>query len=141
MMRPTYERQADREAEAAAVAKLARFGDLTPVKLPKFYKVDFALVGADGAIKRWIEVKCRTNEMWAYPTYMVSYHKYLDLLALQQASGIPACLVVQWQDALGVLRFPAPHKVGFGGRRDRGDNDDVEPVALINIAEFRRMAT
>lgn len=136
-MRPSYESDADRERECAVASKLAALAQMEVRLMPRRYPVDFALVDRRDNVRCWIEVKCRTNLREAFPTYMLSYGKYLTLAELQRVSGLPVRLAVQWSDDLGVLEIPAMHRISFGGRADRGDWQDQEPVALFEIGLFR----
>lgn len=133
--RPLYETEFDRENElAVAKAVGARYG-WEARKLPSRYALDFALVeGAE--VRFWLEVKCRRNARAAYPTYMLSLSKVFALLELQERTSIRSGVAVSWTDCLGVLPLPSPYRVSIGGRTDRGDAQDVEPVALFDVGLF-----
>lgn len=134
--RPLYETEADVSREAKVAHWLARRWKRQAVQLPKRYAVDYALVDPDGELTDWLEVKCRTNPMAQYPTYMLSAEKYWGMVRLQEASNRPVRLVVRWTDAVGVLSVPCGHQLSFGGRVDRGDRQDREPVVLFPIDSF-----
>jgi hypothetical protein len=133
-MRPLYEtgEDLDREREVAA-----HFGGLTnsiPVKLPISSHADFLMV-RDREAKAVVEIKCRTNKRLAYDTYMISQHKYEGLLSWE-SYGLKPILLVSWSDSIGYVSLPCPHGTAIGGRRDRGDTQDIETVVHIEIAQF-----
>ena len=135
--RPTYESEADRGRQASVVAKLERAFSLTATA-PKdpFAPYDSIFRFAHHACV--VEIKVRRNPREQYDTYMLSEAKYLALCSLVER-GANALLAVQWTDELGVVRIPAEHTVGTGGRFDRGDSRDVERVVLIPTGAFIRV--
>lgn len=135
--RPTYESKADRGRQASVVAKLEHAFSL-PATAPKdpFASYDAIFRFAHHACV--VEIKVRRNPREQYDTYMLSEAKYLALCSLVER-GANALLAVQWTDELGVVRIPAEHTVGTGGRFDRGDSRDVERVVWIPIGAFIRV--
>jgi hypothetical protein len=142
--RPVYETEADRIRERAVVTKVKVWlaGSATAVKLKPYSPVDFALCNSDGRVVAFVEVKVRACRSDEYETYMLSMDKLIALRALAQqwAVGGPLVLLaVQWTDRLGVytvdpgLLLSAPM---MGGRWDRGDGMDVEPVVHIPVSAF-----
>jgi hypothetical protein len=69
-------------------------------------------------------------------TYMLSQQKYQGLLSWAEY-GLTPILLVSWQDAIGYVRLPCPHDIAVGGRRDRGDALDIEPVVHIKTSDFK----
>jgi len=107
--------------------------------LPPRYPIDFALEKAR-QIVFWAEVKSRTCARETYPDFFVSVGKVEALKSLQEATGIPALLVVGWTDCLGILNLPcAGSFVAVGGRRDRGGANDIEPMVHFSVDAFRRL--
>ena len=51
------------------------------------------------------------------------------------------CVVVQWTDHLGMCRLPPPESANlywdWGGHTQRGDPQDMEPVAYFDISAFK----
>ena len=76
-----------------------------------------------------------------YNTYLLSSAKVMSAHTLTRATGLPCFLVVQWTDCLGWidLETTEPLYVGWGGRIDRNDSQDMEPVMHYDILEFKRM--
>ena len=135
--RPKYESPADIELETEVAKFLAGKWSSDAVKLPRFYKCDWALrrgrkVGA------FLEIKCRKNASGKYPTIILSADKWTYLRQVDEALGVPALFVAKFTDG---IRFIRPAKangmvVEMGGRQDRGDWQDVEPVVHIPIGEM-----
>jgi len=137
-MRELYESGHDRTKETAAVERFIHHfgGGADYVKLPIQYKLDFAIV-RDGRVTSFIEVKCRKNIISAYPTYIISLSKMVAATQYKTA-GISCILLVQWTDQMGWVQIPDNRWVTkVGGRKDRGDWQDVEPVVHIPIKEFK----
>lgn len=136
-MRPRYETASDLTKERQAVE---RFLDSFPVdaeavKLPMQYRMDFCIVSGGNA-SAFVEVKCRTNKMHAYPTYMISLSKMVAAAAYSRL-GITCILLVQWSDKSGWVKIdPDGWSIKWGGRRDRADWQDSEPVVHIPISDF-----
>ena len=84
-----------------------------------------------------VEVKCRSCKSSDYRTYMISEEKYKKLVGLE----ISAALVVRWTDCIGLLAVDDyPHPGMYretGGRKDRGQDGDIEFVLHIPIEHFR----
>ena len=140
MNRPTYENAVDRSAETMAIRKfIDSFGDEVDfIKLPMQYKMDFALTRG-GVITALVEVKCRKNNKHAYPTYMISMSK-LVAAAGYSSIGINCILLVQWADSMGWVQMAGDDwKVRVGGRKDRNDWQDIEPVTHIPVGEFKEV--
>jgi len=48
--------------------------------------------------------------------------------------------VVKWNDMVGyVCMSEIDMDIQVGGRRDRGDAQDIEPVCMIPVKNFRRI--
>jgi hypothetical protein len=135
-MRPTYENAASLNNEREVVEYIcSRFG-LTSDKLPVSYRADYAL-SKMGKIHAFAEVKCRTNPKDRYPTYMLALGKYMALCEMAKYAQITSRLIVRWADCIGYVDLPCEiDDVVIGGRTDRNDSADVEPVVHIPISAF-----
>lgn len=142
MSRPLYEGAHDRTNEQAVAAKLAGLWGCEAVKLPMSYELDFAFV-RDGIVASFVEVKCRAYS-WAqinqWGGYMLALSKWERALSLFQTSGRPFTLAVHTPDG---IYFKVCREFGFapvkiGGRRDRGDWQDIEPVVMLPTGLFTR---
>lgn len=139
-MRPRYETHGDLENEqAVATAFCDRFG-LRGVKLSEsLYGIDWAFF-KNTTLRAYGEVKCRTNPSALYPTYMLSAAKWSKGRTLALNAGVPFIVIVRFTD--GIFYFtakagdPMPLEVKLGGRADRGDRFDQEPVIHIPMTKF-----
>lgn len=135
MKRPRYETDRDLTAEHAVATRISGHLKADFIKLPLNSRADY--IFHDGnKIKAVVEIKRRTNTREKYDTYMLSRGKYDGLLNWSKM-GFNAALFVEWSDALGYIKIPAPYTEGTGGRYDRNDPHDVESVVLISTALFK----
>ena len=135
-MRTQYETAQDLTRERQTIDEACRKWKCQPRKIPKRYRLDFALLRG-GSIMAYAEVKCRKNPSHQYDTYMIAADKLANAIFWQSA-GIQCLLVVKWTDRTGWVNLAdCDPQYGFGGRADRGDEDDQEPVAYIPITKFK----
>lgn len=137
MSRPFYETSQDREKEREAInAVVGNRFDIC--KLPTRYEIDFALF-KDNQIKYWVEVKCRNVMSTRYETAMISSAKMIRGINLYQSTGAPFMVLFRWVDAIGTIRIDSLEgiTVQWGGRYDRNDPQDAEPVCHIPIKLFK----
>lgn len=136
MTRPMYESPQDLRNEADIISALEPRMRCVFKKMPIKYGLDYVAL-RDGTALGFVEIKCRTNPMGKYDTYMISLHKMMTARSLMETTNLPANLIVRWSDGLvGKVSFGTDITVGFNGRYDRNDSEDVEPVALIPISSF-----
>jgi hypothetical protein len=145
-MRPVYETEADRIRERAVALKVKAWlagsaaHSATAVKLKPFSPVDFAICKHDGTVVAFVEVKVRTCRSDEYDTYLLSMDKAIALRRLaQDTNGMLVYLAVEWMDRVGVFLVRADtvfSRPMMGGRWDRGDGQDVEPVVHIPVSAF-----
>lgn len=134
-MRPRYERPRDLVNERKVAERMAQRG-IELRKLPISYRLDFAMF-RDGKLRGFAEVKTRNNRHDTYPTLMISLGKVMAARQLAEVSETRSVLLVQYLDGLYWCNFASPFEVAMGGRWDRGDDDDVEPVAHFPIEAFK----
>ena len=137
-MRPIYENGATLAAEEATIRRVADRWGVTFQKLPIQYRVDWALI-RDGKVACWCECKRRHNNKGKYPSLMLSLSKVTHGLELARQTGLPFLVVVEWDDALAYWKADRISGVRLGGRVDRGDWQDVEPVVDIGIELFTEL--
>jgi hypothetical protein len=139
-MRLIYEKPEDLAAERIALDRACEVWKCTAEKLPMKYELDYLLL-REGKGVAWLEIKSRTNPRAAYPTYMISLGKIMAARRLSEASQLRSFLLVQWSDYCGYVRLDSllDFTTAVGGRTDRGDEQDIEPVALIPIVDFARL--
>jgi|TARA_Y100000310_G_scaffold151427_1_gene151021 hypothetical protein len=128
-MRVQYESSKDRTTERQLINK---YISSKALKLPKAYGFDFMVMG-DGLPVVW-EVKKRNKR---YNTWFVSM---LKLLKAQhyEGLGIKAYGLIEIEGLPYTLRFTkTPYSIGWGGRSDRGDADDQEPMVHYSIDDLK----
>lgn len=136
-MRPLYEDEFDLGREEKFSRLVAEKFHCTFRKLPIRYGLDFA-AERDGKVVSFVEVKTRNVGVTTYPTFMLSVSKFMAADALTRTTGLPCFLAVGWQSMWGYIPMNGkpPGDVAMGGRTDRGDSQDVEPVFLIPTSTF-----
>lgn len=135
-MRPTYENDASREDEETAIKQVVDKWDCEAYKLPVSYRADYALV-RKGIVMAFAEVKTRKATSTYFESYMLSLSKYNALCEISRNVGTKSLLIVKWSDRVTFATIPCGDvKVRMGGRTDRGDAADIEPVVYIPITEF-----
>jgi len=139
-IRSLYETEEDRGREGSFIEELCITWKCEAVKLPIHYKLDFALM-RDGVIRAFLETKIRKYVMDYFDTYMISMAKVLAAREYSAFAGIPSLLAVRWNDGDGFIGLHSmkDFEIGFGGRRDRNDPQDMEPVVFIPIENFGRL--
>lgn len=136
-MRPTYETQEDRERQTSTIAVIERRWNCVATALKAMSPIDYALCRGR-EIRAWAEVKVRTNPAGKYPDYMLSLHKWQDGIRQSEFTGLPFFLVVGFTDGVRFVRGYKDLQVKYaiGGRTDRNDPADIEPVVLIDMRHF-----
>jgi hypothetical protein len=104
------------------------------------YFVDFMGV-RNGKVVAVIEVKRRNNEYKRYPTLILSLAKFNHGAEFYMVNGLKFIFAVQFDDGCYFYEYQNGDKfpVGFGGRTDRGDVEDIEPVVHIPIERMERL--
>jgi|TARA_R110000796_G_scaffold26400_3_gene73488 hypothetical protein len=104
--------------------------------MPITYKLDYAMYRNDNLVG-FSEVKCRTNSVQDYKTYIISLSKVMSARRLSSVTSTKSLLIVSWSDAIGWIDFFSDFKVKQGGRSDRNDWQDQEPVCHFDIKDFK----
>ena len=134
--RPLYESQKDLDEERKIAQFFAEKFDCTFSKMPIRYGLDYAIVRGR-KVCGFAEFKSRTNALERYDTYMLSLGKVVSAHTLTQATTLPSFLMVKWTNAIGYISLSTPYEIEMGGRNDRADWQDVEPVAHFKIKDFK----
>lgn len=137
-MRPMYESREDLANEHQVAKFLSNKWKCKFNKLPISYHVDWIVIrDAPQAI---VELKCRKNDSRKYPTLLLSLNKWMRGKELSKELGIPFIVVVKWDNGIFFhTGGSAKVEYGFGGRTDREDSQDVEPVVLIPVSAFKEI--
>ena len=139
-MRKTYETEEDRSNERQVIDLIHELWNINVFKLPISYGLDFAMIDnrENGMVLGFLEVKKRSTDKSQYSSYMISLSKVMKARELTQVSNLPSLLVVQWRDESGWINFSDElNGIGFGGRSDRSDWQDQEPVAFMKTHNFK----
>lgn len=135
-MRPIYETPTNRMNEHAAAVQFAAISHCEFVRHDPLFAWDYTFT-REGKPVAFIEVKCRNVPSTKYARYMVSESKCVTLCNGAGLAGVAAVLLVQWTDCLGWLRIDGVNwTTSTGGRWDRNDPLDVEPMAYFDIDQF-----
>lgn len=137
-----YESKADITNEGRVASQVGLATKAVMKKNPKAYPIDWCAYKG-GKIAGWVEIKCRKNPKDQYPTLMLSYNKLVSGKRYAEVSGAPFLLVIEWTDGVYFWKCPddvTGYSVTNGGRTDRGDSQDLEPVVLIPTSEFKKLA-
>lgn len=143
MKRPIYESQVDLTHENKMKTFLEAKWNCTLHKVPLKYQVDWmAMRGKDPMA--FVEFKHRDKlSIDAYPRYMISLDKWMKAKQLCKEVEIPFIMVITFTECTyyGVFAHNGLHDVtyGFGGRYDRGDAQDVEPMAYLPLKKFMKI--
>ena len=121
-------------------------------KLSKLkFGVDFAIVskglfvGNQPKILGVAEIKIRNTPMSKYPTLFLNLTKWMSLRRYSILSDLPFVLLVRWQDQDAMFyESPATNndvdsprfEVAWGGRQDREQDQDMNPLTHIPISMF-----
>jgi hypothetical protein len=136
-MRPLYETTENRSDELAIALQLRTLCNCDIRKLKNVYRVDYAALRNNRVIA-WIEIKRRHRTFDQYPDCYLSFEKAMFAQSLHLMSKLPCTMVVQFDDCLAFADMLVPgRQIEFAGRFDRGDWQDVEPIVLVPMAEFR----
>ena len=152
--RPYYEKGADLSREDFVAGKLEALSrwqyekdgrqphfDVKFYKLPLSYALDFY------TYQRVVEVKCRENPHDQYRTFFIALRKWRDGLVLAKALGTQGRFVIAvgYTDGIYTLTVdpiaPPLVYVQWGGRSDRNDQGDAEPMVHIENRLFVKQSS
>jgi hypothetical protein len=125
----------DLEREETARRLIEQYRDKRVIKLSEtHYQIDWAVLDPDGSLCCYAEYKFRTRK---YPSTLLSAAKYAQGLFLAQPVGVPFRLFVEWPWGVHWVDMPPGLSACLGGRNDRNQSADIEPVVHIDSALFR----
>ena len=140
MFRPIYETDEHRLAERSTADIIAAMYKLNMIPMPSKSQVDFMGWSEEkNRVRAFFEIKRRKVNRLRYNTLMLSLHKVVAMDELERTTGIPVILAVTWNDGTGLLRISKverPLGIEIGGRWDRNDTQDVEPVVHFDVNKF-----
>ena len=144
-MRPIYENANDLRSEKKLISHVSDCWNVVSYKLPMSYKIDYAMYRIDTGTSNsssenlvgFAEVKCRTHKFGTFPTYIISLAKVMEARRLARETDTRSILIVSWTDKIGYLDFFSHHQIRHGGRADRNDWQDQEPVCHFDLKHFK----
>ena len=140
MTRQRYETKEDLGRETSAKERLEIRWNVVLHKLPIKYGADW-MAERSGVPVAVLEYKNRPHEHTRFETYLLSLHKYISVLAVADAAGVLAVLVVEFSDGVYWVKLAeCPSETGWGGRTDRGDSGDTEPCKFIPMTCFTELS-
>ena len=98
------------------------------------------MITRNNKVLGFAELKCRNNNRKQYPSLILSLNKWIHgkQLAAEVSGGF--LIIVQWKDGLFYFKESGLHvDYDFGGRKDRGDDQDMEPVVKIPVDYFKEI--
>jgi hypothetical protein len=135
--RPVYEKKHDIGNEVSFMKIMASKG-CTINRAKKFSGYDFLMTSSKS--NYLVEYKKRNNNRLKYTDYMISADKIANGINKANALGCKYYLFVQWDDGLFWIE-PSSHSpiLGFGGRVDRGDSQDMEVMCYYDTGLFEEV--
>lgn len=136
-MRTAYENANNLIEEIQIIRHFCEIKKQSYYKTRKFESVDFALLQNE-KVSGWAEVKRRYNSSNKYSTLAISADKIAAGKIKSIATNRPYFLIIGWDDCLGYIEIKPEDEfeIKIGGRRDRGDDADTEPMIHIPINFF-----
>jgi hypothetical protein len=143
MKRPIYESQVDLTHENKMKTFLEAKWNCTLHKVPLKYQVDWMAM-RDKDPMAFVEFKHREKlSINAYPRYMMSLDKWIKATQLSKEVMVPFIMVITFTEGTyyGIFSHNELHDVRymFGGRFDRGDFQDAEPMVLLPLSIFKKI--
>lgn len=141
MPRKLYETKKNLKDEQNFAKDLEKYFKVNLIKLPIQYGLDFiALDLKNKKPKFFLELKERKCKHNTYPTYIISLSKFLKSKEIYRSLYKHSYLCVRWTDASGYICLDEIDDddvdITIGGRYDRNDWQDVEPLINIDIGKF-----
>jgi hypothetical protein len=156
MIRPRNETITDIEREEAARTRLEAAWKCLIIPLrPEAYRADWAIFKDQKTFVGWAEYKYRGLSRegqpvkWGkYDSIIISLSKWMTLKHLGEKSHRHFYLFFEWADVMVYGRwppftgsgYPIAYGIELGGREDRGQDGDREPVIVIPNNEFKILA-
>lgn len=137
-----YETPEHQTAERAVADELAAHFGIELRKHGDFNRSDYCAIDRK-SVTRIIEIKCREYTMERLESlggYFISLGKYTHCVCLSRVGRIGFAIAVRTTDGLWLHEADGQHDgVVWGGRTDRGDPNDVEPVVVLRRARFQKL--
>ena len=135
-MRTMYENDLNLTSEKKVISYISESWGVASFKLPLSYKLDYSMY-RNGKLVGFAEVKCRTHNFGTFPTYIISLSKVMKARSLGKFTNTTPILLVSWLDKIAYLDFFSTFTIKQGGRSDRKDWQDQEPMCHYDLKEFK----
>ena len=135
-----YENDNDLRSEKNLISYVSDCWNVASYKLPMSYKIDYVMYRNESPVG-FAEVKVRTHTFGTFPTYIISLAKVMEARRLARETNTKSILIVSWTDRTGFLDFFSHHQIRHGGRSDRNDWQDQEPMCHFNLKDFKGIGT
>lgn len=141
MSRPLYESRKDLAHEKYVAKKIATAYDLRLTKMHKKLSIDFMAFDKSGRAVAVIEVKRRHNRHTKYPTIILSLMKFNRGVEFYNSNKLNFIFVVEFDDGIFTYDYSPEDnfEICYGGRTDRNDSQDLEPVIQIPISLMEQL--
>ena len=139
--RPLYEKKEHLEHEQKTAKKIATTYGLRLRKMHMKHGIDFMAFDKSGRAVAVFEVKRRHLKHDDRSHVILSLTKYNRGLEFDRVNDLNFNFVVDFDDGLFVYehKHGDSFKIIFGGRTDRGDSQDLEPVVQIPISRMEKL--
>ena len=146
---PIYETQEHLSEEEIMKQAFEEHQNCKLRKLPIKYSVDYAVCRGrnNNVVHSFVECKRRyalsTETINGNPpAYLLDIHKIKEAQQLWQTYGKPVWLVVKYNDKIGKTPIAGNgihfknHIMVVGGRKDRDNQNDIQPSIFLPLSEF-----
>jgi hypothetical protein len=140
MVRPRYESKESLSKEHDTIREIERAWKCKAQKMPVKYTFDYGLY-YNGELKAVAELRYRNVSSTTYPTIICALYK-LHAARDFALDGLKPYFIVTFKDGTFYHEFKCWdtfYKIDQGGRTDRGDWQDMEPVIRIPIEKFKKI--
>ena len=134
--RPKYETSEDLNNEGSIINHVSNLWNVNFSKLPLSYKLDYAMY-RNNSLMGFCEIKRRKYRRSDFETYIISLDKVIKANQLSNITNTKSILLVSWLDGMGWISLNEDFSCKRGGRNDRNDWQDVEPVCHFKISKFK----
>jgi hypothetical protein len=134
--RPTYQTNSDRLNEDSIAARFSSSWKCEFVRMPDFYPIDRMAVLRNKPVA-WAEIKRRHRGLRQYADVWLSLHKTIYGRQMTETTGLPFLFLVEFNDCFAYAEIKGQYQIVYGGRKDRGDWQDMEPCIQIPVDTWK----
>jgi hypothetical protein len=142
-MRPRYESPEDLKNERRIADYVENKFGIILRKMPDQYYVDFMAFNTAGEPIGVMEMKRRNNPVDQYTTLDLGLKKWNHGSRFFHENALPFSFVVRFNDGVYFYKYqPDDNKnflIKWGGRKDRGDRQDEEPMVKIPRRRLKKI--